>query len=84
MLTRRDLIRNSALGSAGLALLPFTEHMQAHAAGDAAKLPKRFVFLTAANGIDSSYLFPEVPADGKGNFLMPRAGSVDRIGCSGS
>ena len=58
MLTRRDILRHATLGSAGLALAPFLQHMQAHAAGDAAQLPKRFVFFTTANGIAPSYLIP--------------------------
>lgn len=57
MLTRRDLL-NAAVGATGLALLPFAQHMRAVAAGDPAKLPKRFVFFTTANGITPSYLIP--------------------------
>lgn len=59
MITRRDILRNAALGSAGIALAPFVQHMQAHAAGDPKKLPKRFVFFTTANGIAPSYLIKD-------------------------
>ena len=83
MITRRHLFRDAALGSAGLALLPFTEHMRAFAAGAGAKLPKRFVFFTTANGVDPGYLFPERPDGRDGNTLTPAkevdGSAIDKI-----
>jgi hypothetical protein len=70
MITRRQLIVRTSLGAAGLALLPFTEHMQAFAAGKESRLPKRFVFFTTANGIDPAYFLPEVKPNKEGNTLQ--------------
>ena len=49
MTTRRNFLRNAGAGS--LALAPFMQHMRAHASGDPARLPKRFVFVVRGNGL---------------------------------
>ncbi|MFT5525628.1 MAG: hypothetical protein ACI9G1_000561 [Pirellulaceae bacterium] len=79
MITRRNLVRNTALGTAGLALLPFAEHMQAFAAGDENKPPKRFVFFTTASGIDSGYLLPEVAPGKDGNTVQSLGHSTTEV-----
>ena len=66
MITRRKLLANAALGSAGIALAPFFKHIQARAAGDPERLPKRFVFFTTAHGIHPAYLMPDSGLDQEG------------------
>ncbi|MDB4571398.1 DUF1552 domain-containing protein [Akkermansiaceae bacterium] len=49
MVTRRNFLRN--IGAGSLALSPFMQHLRAEAAGKAAGLPKRFVFVVRGNGL---------------------------------
>jgi len=53
LISRREMLRTLALsaGAGAGALAPFLTHMRAHASGDAAQLPKRFVFLSRQNGL---------------------------------
>ncbi len=66
MITRRNFLRGAGAGS--LALTPFMRHMRAHAAGDPAGLPKRFVFVMRGNGLRPFGIVPkgmeEYGADG--------------------
>ena len=57
MINRRSFLRQS--GATSLALAPFFQHMQAHAAGDPAGLPKRFVFVVRGNGLRPYGIVPE-------------------------
>ena len=57
MHSRRSFLRNA--GSGALALAPFMQHVRAHAAGDAAQLPKRFVFVVRGNGLRPYGIMPE-------------------------
>lgn len=56
-LPRRDILR--AVPGAALALTPFFHHMRAHAAGNEAALPKRFVFVVRDNGLRPYGIVPE-------------------------
>lgn len=47
------------MAGTALALVPFFQHMRAHAAGDAAGLPKRFVFVVRGNGLRPYGVVPE-------------------------
>jgi hypothetical protein len=55
MINRRQFLNSSS----GLALAPFLHHMQLHAAGDAALLPKRFVFVVRGNGLRPFGVVPD-------------------------
>ena len=57
MVTRRNFLRRTGAGS--LALMPFMQHMQAHAKGDPAGLPKRFVFVIRGNGLRPYGIVPK-------------------------
>lgn len=57
MIARRNFLRQVGAGS--LALTPFMQHMRAHAAGDPAGLPKRFVFVVRGNGLRPYGIVPE-------------------------
>lgn len=59
MLNRREMLKHTALGAAGLSLTPFLQNMRAIASGNPAKLPKRFVFFLTGHGIGSQYLMPD-------------------------
>ena len=58
-LSRRNLLQNTAAyGSAAAIFTPFLRSVAAHAAGDASAMPKRFVFIVKASGIDNANLLP--------------------------
>lgn len=57
MITRRNFLRSASAGS--LALAPFMAQLRAHAAGDPAGLPKRFVFVMRGNGLRPYGIVPE-------------------------
>ena len=65
-LPRRRFLKG--MSGMALALTPFFWHMEAHAAGDAAALPKRFVFVVRGNGLRPYGVVPkgleEFGADG--------------------
>ena len=58
-ISRRTLLRTAAsYGSAAAIFAPFLKSVAAQAAGNAAALPKRFVFIMKASGIDKFNLVP--------------------------
>jgi hypothetical protein len=59
MLNRRDALKNLSLGAGGALLAPVVSQLHAQAAGDAAQLPKRFVFVVRANGLRPWGIVPE-------------------------
>lgn len=59
MFSRRHALKTLGLGSSSLGLAPFLLSMKAHAAGDDAMLPKRFVFLIKENGLAPDGITPE-------------------------
>ena len=64
-ITRRELILSTAkFGSVAPIFVPFLNSVAAHAAENA-KLPKRFVFIIKASGIDNYNLMPEAVAKRK-------------------
>jgi hypothetical protein len=52
-------MRGLSVGGASLAMTPFLRSLEAHATGDEAALPKRFVFVVKSSGIDKHNLVPE-------------------------
>ena len=58
MYSRRQFLTKTSLGSSAAIFAPFFHSVAAHAAGDAAALPKRFVFVVKASGIDPQNFTP--------------------------
>jgi hypothetical protein len=58
-LTRRRAIQDLSLGGLSLAMASCLRSIQAHAAGNEAMLPKRFVFVVKSSGIDKYNLVPD-------------------------
>ena len=58
MSTRRHFLESTALGSGAALFSPFLASVSAHAAGAESALPKRFVFIVKASGIDPYNLVP--------------------------
>jgi hypothetical protein len=56
--SRRHFLRATSLGSGAALFTPFLNSLPAHAAGNASALPKRFVFVVKASGIDPFNLVP--------------------------
>jgi hypothetical protein len=56
---RRKFLQGISLGGASFAMAPFLRSAQAHAAGNEAALPKRFVFVVKSSGIDRYNLVPD-------------------------
>ncbi|MBX2853271.1 MAG: DUF1552 domain-containing protein [Phycisphaeraceae bacterium] len=66
-----------SLAAGGLAFSPFLAQLKAEAAGDVAKLPKRFVFVTRSNGLRTYGIAPKgleglVPGPVVGDGEAPR------------
>lgn len=60
MTTRRSLLKGLALGAGSLALQPFINHFNRLDADDAdQKLPRRFVFVVKASGLQADFINPE-------------------------
>lgn len=59
MFSRRHALKTLGLGTSSIGLAPFLLNMKAHAAGDLAQLPKRFVFLIKENGLAPDGITPE-------------------------
>lgn len=57
-LTRRDYMSGLSLGAGAIAFSPFLRSVAAHAVGDATRMPKRFVFVIKASGLDRRNLVP--------------------------
>ena len=57
--TRREVLKGMSLAAGGLAFSPFFNQLKAEAAGDVAKLPKRFVFVTRSNGLRTFGIAPK-------------------------
>jgi len=57
--SRREAIRQLGIGTGALALAPLALQLKAEAAGDADKLPKRFVFVVRSNGILTTEIQPQ-------------------------
>ncbi|MDA7931065.1 twin-arginine translocation signal domain-containing protein, partial [Akkermansiaceae bacterium] len=57
--TRRSALKNLSMGGASLAMAPFIQSLQAHAAGREEGLPKRFVFVVKSSGVEKFNLVPE-------------------------
>ena len=71
--TRREVLKGMSLMAGGLAFSPFFAQLKAEAAGSVAKLPKRFVFVSRANGLRTYGIAPvgleglvPGPVDGQG------------------
>ena len=68
---RRQFLRDISLSGGSLAMAPFLQSMQVHAAGDATALPKRFVFVVKSSGIDKFNLVPDGLSN---NFVDEKTG----------
>ncbi len=70
MPTRRSLLKGLTLGAGSLALSPFLNHFSRLDADDAdAKLPKRFVFVVKASGLQAEFINPEGLQHGGGKLV---------------
>ena len=49
--TRREMLKQVAAGAGCIGLAPFVSRLKAHAAGDPAQIPQRFVFVSCSNGV---------------------------------
>ena len=56
--SRRDMLKHASLGTSAALFTPFFNSVAVHAAGNEAALPKRFVFIVKASGIDKHNLVP--------------------------
>lgn len=70
---RRKFLQGISLGGASLAMAPFLQSVQVHAAGNEAALPKRFVFVVKSSGIDRYNLVP----GGVTNHFKPTGKKAD-------
>ncbi|QDU97720.1 DUF1552 domain-containing protein [Lignipirellula cremea] len=59
MFHRRDLLKSLSVAAGGALLAPIVQQLQAQAAGDASRLPQRFVFVVRANGLRPWGIVPE-------------------------
>jgi len=59
-----------ALGSGGLAMLPLLRQMEAHAEGNAAGFPKRFVFVIKSSGLTAEAIRPKTVPAGDGSRVI--------------
>ncbi len=59
MFNRREILKSLSLTTGGALLAPILQQLQAQAAGDETKLPKRFVFVVRANGLRPWGIVPE-------------------------
>ncbi len=59
MFNRREALRALSATTGSVLLAPILQQIRAHAAGDEAKLPKRFVFVVRANGLRPWGIVPE-------------------------
>ena len=58
--TRRSALKNLSMGGASLAMAPFIQSLQAHAAWREEGLPNLFVFFVKSSGVENFNLVPEV------------------------
>ena len=57
--TRREVLKGISLAAGGLAFSPFLAQLKAEAAGNPAKLSKRFVFVSRSNGLRTYGIAPQ-------------------------
>lgn len=60
-ISRRDLLRSFSVGASAALFTPFLKSVVAHAEGDSSALPRRFVFVVKASGLDPHNLIPRSP-----------------------
>lgn len=68
--TRRQFLSSTSFGSSAAIFAPFLRGVSALAKGDPRALPKRFVFIVKASGIDPSNLAPAGGDASPGNQLV--------------
>ncbi|MGY8770430.1 MAG: DUF1552 domain-containing protein [Pirellulales bacterium] len=72
-ITRRSLLKNAvSFGSTAAIFTPFLNSVAVHAAGDAAAMPKRFIFIVKASGLANDELVPSGYADAKAAYRLMR------------
>lgn len=69
MTNRRNFTKGMALSAGGLALAPLLRQLEAHAAGEPEKLPKRFVFVVKSSGLTGERIRPQGLEELKGDRL---------------
>lgn len=70
MTTRRTILKGVTLGAGSLALSPFVHHLSMLDAKEAgAQLPKRFVFVVKASGLQAEFLNPQGLQHGGDNLV---------------
>jgi hypothetical protein len=70
MTTRRSILKGMTLGAGSLALSPFLNHFARLDADDAeGKLPKRFVFVVKASGLQADFINPQGLQHGGGTLV---------------
>ncbi|MDA0587710.1 MAG: DUF1552 domain-containing protein [Planctomycetota bacterium] len=76
MATRRTVLKGLSLGAGSLALSPFLNHFARLDADDAEQnLPKRFVFVVKASGLQAEFINPEGLQHGGGTLVDEPLGS---------
>ena len=70
--SRRTLLKNTALGAGSILLSPILRELEAHAAG-AAIMPKRFVFLLQSQGLQSWGVQPKEISRQRRNLSASRS-----------
>jgi len=63
--TRRDILKATVGAGLSPLLLPFLQQRKIHAAGDAAQLPLRFLFVVKCSGLTPAELVPEKLAENR-------------------
>ena len=56
--SRRGFIQASTLGAGGIVLAPLLQQMEAHAAGQAKRIPRRYVFVIKSSGLTPGAIRP--------------------------
>lgn len=57
--SRRDILKGLSFGAGGALLTPFLHQVRLQAEGNAAALPKRFVFVVKSSGVSPEGITPE-------------------------
>ena len=68
--TRRDFMRDISLGAGAVVMAPLLKQIEAHAAGNDAAIPKRFVFVVRSSGLDPAGIRPVGIDIGKGDTTV--------------
>ena len=70
--SRRQFMKGVTLGTGTTVLAPLMQQIEAHATGDEAALPKRFVFVIKSSGLPPAAVRPKGVEIGDGRKLIDR------------